>query len=185
MAVDARVPAQPGNPRAAPGAGLPGYPAVMRQCDRNVRRFGYRPVTPRGLGSRMAATTSEEPEQVLAGGPVTIATIAELAGVSVPTVSKVVNGRAQVAPETRERVEAVIRRHGFRRQKRPAMPSSHVKASLPRAGGRLRDGNDPRCRAGRRQARDGRGRCRSSTSRQGPRAVAGSRRCWHAARPGW
>ena len=74
----------------------------------------------------MAATTSEEPEQVLPGGPVTIARIAELAGVSVPTVSKVVNGRAQVAPETRERVEAVIRRHGFRRQKRPAIPSSHV-----------------------------------------------------------
>jgi hypothetical protein len=58
----------------------------------------------------MAATTSGEPEQVLPGGPVTIARIAELAGVSVPTVSKVVNGRAQVAPETRERVEAVIRR---------------------------------------------------------------------------
>jgi len=58
--------------------------------------------------------------------PVTITRIAELAGVSVPTVSKVVNGRAQVAPETRARVEAVIRQHGFQHQKRPAAPAAHV-----------------------------------------------------------
>ena len=39
---------------------------------------------------------------------VTIADIAVAAGVSVPTVSKVVNGRADVAPVTRERVERVL-----------------------------------------------------------------------------
>ncbi|MCC8250818.1 LacI family DNA-binding transcriptional regulator [Saccharothrix luteola] len=51
-------------------------------------------------------------------GGATIARIAELAGVSTATVSKVVNGRAEVAPETRALVEAVIREHGYRRQKK-------------------------------------------------------------------
>ena len=46
--------------------------------------------------------------------------IAREAGVSAPTVSKVINGRSDVAPETRRRVEAVIREHGYRRPARPA-----------------------------------------------------------------
>jgi LacI family transcriptional regulator len=46
--------------------------------------------------------------------PVTIGTIARAAGVSVATVSKVVNGRVDVSPSTRERVEAVIQEHGYR-----------------------------------------------------------------------
>ena len=41
--------------------------------------------------------------------------IAELAGVSPPTVSKVLNGRRGVGPETRRRVEALLRDHGYRR----------------------------------------------------------------------
>jgi transcriptional regulator with XRE-family HTH domain len=40
---------------------------------------------------------------------VTIAHIADAAGVSVPTVSKVVNGRSDVAPHTRERVERITK----------------------------------------------------------------------------
>ena len=48
----------------------------------------------------------------------TIAQIAEAAGVSVPTVSKVINGRSDVAPETRRRVEAMIVEHGYRRSDR-------------------------------------------------------------------
>ncbi|MCP2164148.1 LacI family DNA-binding transcriptional regulator [Goodfellowiella coeruleoviolacea] len=48
--------------------------------------------------------------------PVTIARIAAEAGVSVPTVSKVVNGRADVAQETRQRVEAIIKKHGYQRR---------------------------------------------------------------------
>ncbi|WP_433606311.1 LacI family DNA-binding transcriptional regulator [Dactylosporangium sp. CA-139114] len=48
-------------------------------------------------------------------GEVTVAAIAQLAGVSVPTVSKVLNGRAGIAPETRDRVEALLREHGYRR----------------------------------------------------------------------
>jgi LacI family transcriptional regulator len=47
---------------------------------------------------------------------VTIATIAAEAGVSVPTVSRVLNGRSDVAPGTRERVEQLLRDHGYRRR---------------------------------------------------------------------
>src|SRR5215212_612467 len=50
------------------------------------------------------------------GSRVTIASVADAAGVSVPTVSKVVNGRADVAPETRERVERVLHEQGYRRR---------------------------------------------------------------------
>ena len=44
---------------------------------------------------------------------VTMADIAALAGVSVPTVSKVLNARTDVSPKTRERVEQVIREQGY------------------------------------------------------------------------
>ncbi|MFG3436170.1 LacI family DNA-binding transcriptional regulator [Nonomuraea sp. NPDC047897] len=47
---------------------------------------------------------------------VTIALIAEEAGVSVPTVSKVINGRPEVAPETRHRVERLLRERGYQRR---------------------------------------------------------------------
>jgi LacI family transcriptional regulator len=43
----------------------------------------------------------------------TLAAIAREAGVSVPTVSKVVNGRADVAPQTRARIETLLNRHGY------------------------------------------------------------------------
>jgi DNA-binding LacI/PurR family transcriptional regulator len=58
--------------------------------------------------------------------PITIATIASLAGVSVPTVSKVINGRSDVAPETRLRVEATIRDHGYQRSDRAASRSNLI-----------------------------------------------------------
>ncbi|WP_234361807.1 LacI family DNA-binding transcriptional regulator [Plantactinospora sp. BB1] len=47
--------------------------------------------------------------------PVTISYIAESAGVSIPTVSKVINGRSGVAANTRARVEAVIHQYGYRK----------------------------------------------------------------------
>ena len=47
----------------------------------------------------------------------TIAQIAQIAGVSVPTVSKVLNGRTDVAPQTRERIERVIEENGFVRNR--------------------------------------------------------------------
>lgn len=45
-----------------------------------------------------------------------MAEIAHLAGVSPPTVSRVLNGHAGVALATRQRVEAVLREHGYRRR---------------------------------------------------------------------
>jgi LacI family transcriptional regulator len=50
------------------------------------------------------------------GRKVTITAIAKEAGVSVPTVSRVVNGRSDVSPQTRERVEELLRVHGYRRR---------------------------------------------------------------------
>ncbi|NGN63583.1 LacI family transcriptional regulator [Streptomyces sp. A7024] len=44
---------------------------------------------------------------------VTLATVAASAGVSVPTVSKVVNGRPDVSPATRARVQELLRRHDY------------------------------------------------------------------------
>ena len=46
--------------------------------------------------------------------------IAREAGVSVPTVSRVFNGRFDVSPQTRERVEELLRRHGYRRRSTPS-----------------------------------------------------------------
>ncbi|WP_367128791.1 LacI family DNA-binding transcriptional regulator [Saccharothrix sp. HUAS TT1] len=48
-------------------------------------------------------------------GELTVAAVAQLAGVSAPTVSKVLNGRPGVAATTRRRVEAALRDHGYRR----------------------------------------------------------------------
>ena len=50
------------------------------------------------------------------GARITITAIAKEAGVSVPTVSRVVNGRSDVSPQTRARVEEILRRHGYRRR---------------------------------------------------------------------
>jgi DNA-binding LacI/PurR family transcriptional regulator len=60
-------------------------------------------------------------------GPATIATIADEVGVSVATVSKVLNGRADVAPETRARIEASLERHRYRRRgKRPSTGARQI-----------------------------------------------------------
>ncbi|SDC96293.1 LacI family DNA-binding transcriptional regulator [Glycomyces harbinensis] len=50
-----------------------------------------------------------------APGRLTMAAIARLAGVSAPTVSKVLNGRAGVAPETRRRVQRLLHEEGYQR----------------------------------------------------------------------
>jgi LacI family transcriptional regulator len=47
---------------------------------------------------------------------VTISAIASAAGVSTPTVSRVLNGRSDVAPATRERIEILLREYGYRRR---------------------------------------------------------------------
>jgi LacI family transcriptional regulator len=49
----------------------------------------------------------------LGNGRATIREVAELAGVSIATVSRVVNGREDVSPETRELVQRVVRERGY------------------------------------------------------------------------
>ena len=75
------------------------------------------------FGHVRSGLVSAEPTPGLSDGtlsePVTISKIAEAAGVSVPTVSKVLNGRADVASGTRARVEELIRHHGYRRRRGP------------------------------------------------------------------
>ncbi|SNY60904.1 LacI family DNA-binding transcriptional regulator [Paractinoplanes atraurantiacus] len=53
----------------------------------------------------------------------TLAAVAREAGVSVPTVSKVVNGRTDVAPETRARIAALLTRHGYVGRAQAAAPA--------------------------------------------------------------
>ncbi|GHD72349.1 hypothetical protein GCM10010317_082480 [Streptomyces mirabilis] len=53
----------------------------------------------------------------VAAGP-TLAVVAREAGVSVPTASKVANGREGVAPETRRRVTEALDRLGYVRRPR-------------------------------------------------------------------
>jgi len=49
---------------------------------------------------------------------VTLAQMAELAGVSISTVSKVLNGRDDVSENTRSRVETLLELHGYRNTRR-------------------------------------------------------------------
>ncbi len=63
-------------------------------------------------------TTAEEPRRQEPSKRVTAAQIAEEAGVSVPTVSRVLNGQAYVAPQTRERVERLLTLRGYQRRTR-------------------------------------------------------------------
>ncbi|MFI6934390.1 LacI family DNA-binding transcriptional regulator [Streptomyces sp. NPDC050287] len=74
----------------------------------------------------MGQVTAQEAgaEAARARGKVTITEIARQAGVSVPTVSRVVNGRSDVSPPTRARVDDLLRRHGYR--KRPAAPGTRA-----------------------------------------------------------
>ena len=55
---------------------------------------------------------------------VTLALIAEEAEVSLSTISKVLNGRADVSPATRRRVEGLLEEHGYRRRKSPTKAST-------------------------------------------------------------
>jgi LacI family transcriptional regulator len=55
----------------------------------------------------------------------TLGMVATDSGVSLPTVSKVLNGRADVAPDTRARVEAALRRHNYVPQPSRRTGSAH------------------------------------------------------------
>jgi len=65
--------------------------------------------------SAVAVNVTDQERRRRKRGALTVAAIAELAGVSAPTVSKVLNGRSGVAPETRRRVEELLRERGYRR----------------------------------------------------------------------
>lgn len=60
--------------------------------------------------------TTTSPTGSANGAPATIASIAAELGVSVPTVSKVLNGRADVSADTRSRVESALQKHQYRRR---------------------------------------------------------------------
>src|SRR6478735_5618594 len=67
-----------------------------------------------------SASTTPDGQEAIATPDVptaTIALIAAEAGVSIPTVSKVLNGRTDVAAVTRARVEEVIDRYQYRRRR--------------------------------------------------------------------
>lgn len=68
----------------------------------------------------------------VSGTRATLATVAASAGVSVATVSKVLNGRADVAPATRSRVKAVLAQHHY--VARRTEPGELSAASGKRAG---------------------------------------------------
>src|SRR5581483_8888411 len=84
---------------------------------------GYRglPFTLSAMSTGRDADAPDAPRS-----PLTIADIARLAGVSVPTVSKVVNGRLAVAPATRAHVEKVIHEHGYQRPRRAGKPAPAI-----------------------------------------------------------
>jgi LacI family transcriptional regulator len=56
----------------------------------------------------------------------TISEVARSAGVSLPTVSKVLNGRPGVSDATRERVSGLLREHGFA----PRRPAGHAAGEI-------------------------------------------------------
>jgi LacI family transcriptional regulator len=60
----------------------------------------------------------------------TLRQVAERAGVSTPTISKVLNGRPDVAPATRERVLRVLREHEYVPRGASALPMAHKHIEL-------------------------------------------------------
>lgn len=62
----------------------------------------------------------------MAKGRITIAAIAEELGVSVPTISRVLNGRDDVSEKTRVRVEEALTRHNYRK---PVATNSPARSS--------------------------------------------------------
>ncbi|MEU7978822.1 LacI family DNA-binding transcriptional regulator [Micromonospora sp. NPDC049081] len=102
------TPAAPtGDPVAGRSGGTPGTPAAVP------------PATAAADPARTTIPTvgrpAGEPRRSRRRGEPTLTTIAQLADVSAPTVSKVLNGRTGVAAETRARVESLLREHGYRR----------------------------------------------------------------------
>ena len=60
----------------------------------------------------------------------TLQQVAERAGVSAPTISKVLNGRPDVSPETRERVLKVLREEQYLPRGASSLPMAHIHIEL-------------------------------------------------------
>jgi DNA-binding LacI/PurR family transcriptional regulator len=78
------------------------------------------------MSATSAGTGAAIPDGTVPDGPLTIAQLAALAGVSTATVSKVVNGRSDVAAATRAQIEELIRTRGYRRQRRPTKSAALI-----------------------------------------------------------
>jgi LacI family xylobiose transport system transcriptional regulator len=90
--------------------------AERRSSRRRSPRTPEHTQTP--IGPPLAAASpvsADDREPGRQNGALTVAAIARLAGVSSPTVSKVLNGRPGVAPNTRRRVEELLRGQSYRR----------------------------------------------------------------------
>src|ERR1700739_1163961 len=85
---------------------------VPSSSERAPERAATVPTVPRV--SRDGASLTRTPGNRTAGRT-TLAVIAAEAGVSLPTVSKVVNGRPDVAADTRARVEQLLDQHQYAR----------------------------------------------------------------------
>ena len=106
-----------------PGTVWPSFNHV-KSSDRTRHTHGPEASTTRTEGYHPSMTAPEvqsrqedSPPAGPSGRRATLAEIARAAGVSAPTVSKVLNGRADVAPATRSKVEELLRRHGYRRRR--------------------------------------------------------------------
>ncbi|MFY1702778.1 LacI family DNA-binding transcriptional regulator [Micromonospora sp. WMMA1923] len=89
--------------------------AASRQPRTRVRTQPDRVPTPRVGPEPFVRPAPEAQPRGWRRGEMTLTMIGRLADVSPPTVSKVLNGRSGVAAQTRARVEAVLREHGYRR----------------------------------------------------------------------
>jgi LacI family xylobiose transport system transcriptional regulator len=99
---------------------VPAGPAAEAEAERVRSRLLAEAEERRAMRSGAPHRTApvaalEEPAAEDRRRRMTVAAVARLAGVSAPTVSKVLNGRAGVAPQTRRRVERLLREQGYRR----------------------------------------------------------------------
>ena len=98
-----------------------GHPAPLLRDVRMTRAPSRRGAVGSTIGKATLAQNAADGPAAGDGGrgdaprSVTIAYIAESAGVSVPTFSKVLNGNSGVSADTRARVEELINRYGYRK----------------------------------------------------------------------
>ncbi|WP_203822683.1 LacI family DNA-binding transcriptional regulator [Paractinoplanes ferrugineus] len=88
---------------------------LLREVAARRGGTGRPAAVPGGAFGPASGLTEDEAKPGPRRGALTVAAIARLAGVSPPTVSKVLNGRPGVAPDTRRRVEELLRGQNYRR----------------------------------------------------------------------